>query len=146
MKVLRNDFFFEEVEKIISQGESVEITIRGRSMIPYLRSEIDKVVLTPFNDSELKKGDIVLFHHFGHYLLHRIIKRKENRFIIQGDGIIIKKEEALPSDIIGIVSFIIRPNGKYVSVNSLRHGIYWRFWLFVKPFRRILLAVYNRLP
>ena len=143
MRSLRNDFFFEEVENIISQGESVEILVRGKSMAPYLRDGTDKVVISPVGQTELQKGDIVLFFHSGNYLLHRIIKREESYFIIQGDGNIKNKEKATLSDIRGIVNFRIRPDGKYVSVNNLNHRFYWKSWLFFSPFRRFLLTIYN---
>ena len=144
MKVLKNSFFFEEVEKIINGGESVELLVRGGSMTPYLRDEVDKVVISPLDDSELKTGDIVLFFHSGCHLLHRIIRKREDFFIIQGDGVVKKQEEALLSDIIGVVRNIIRPSGRIVSVNRRSHRLYWRCWLLLRPFRRYLLAT-NRL-
>ena len=143
MRSLRNDFFFEEVEKFISQGESVEILVRGKSMTPYLRDGIDKVVLSPVGQTKLQKGDIVLFYHLGSYLLHRIIRREESHFIIQGDGNIKKQEKATFSDIKGIVKYKIRPDGKCLSVNRLSHRFYWKSWLFFTPFRRYLLAIFN---
>ena len=143
MRSLRNDFFFEEAVKIISQGESVEIFVKGKSMAPYLKDEEDKIVLSPLQPTEPKKGDIVLFLHSEQYLLHRVIKIKENVFITQGDGVIKNQEEISLSNITGIVRFIIRPSGKCVSVNDLNHRIYWRCWLFFRPVRRYLLAVNN---
>ena len=142
MRSIRNDFFFEEVEKQISLGESVEIFVRGRSMAPYLKDGVDKVALSPFEPSELKKGDIVLFFNSGDYFLHRIIKRKENVFTMQGDGNIKTYEEVLLSDIIGIVSFKIDCKGKYINVSRLSHHIYWRCWLLLRPLRRQLLFFY----
>ena len=142
MRCLNNDFLFEEVEKLISQGESVEIFVKGRSMTPYLRDGVDKVALSPIEPSVLKKGDIVLFSYLGNYLLHRIIKRKENVLTIQGDGNIKTREEVLLSEIIGIVSFKIKPSGKYISVSSLSHNLYWRCWFFLRPLRRLLLYFY----
>ena len=143
MKFLRNDFFFEEVENFILQGEHVEILVRGRSMAPYLRDRKDKIVIAPFCPEELKKGDIVLFSHCGSYLLHRIIRRKKNVFITQGDSNIEKQEEVLLPDIIGIVRFKIKPNGQIVSVNRFSHRIYWHCRLFSHPIRRYLLYFYK---
>ena len=143
MKVLQNSFFFEEVEKIINGGESVELLVRGGSMTPYLRDEVDKVVISPLDDSVLKTGDIVLFFHSGCHLLHRIIRKKGDFFFIQGDGVVKKQEEVAPSDIIGIVSSIIRPSGRIVSVNHRSYTLFWRCWLLLRPFRRYLLAAYR---
>ena len=145
MKVLQNEFFFEEVKRIISQGESVEIIVKGGSMTPYLRDEVDKVVLTPFEPSELKKGDIVLYYNTGKYMLHRIVKRINNNFIIQGDGILNKQDNVALSDIVGIVRFIIRPSGKYYSINRPSYRIYWHLWHFFRPFRRYMIAIYRKI-
>ena len=145
MRTLPNDFFFEEIKEIISQGESVEILVRGNSMSPYLRDKKDKVVIAPLKDTTPQKGDIILFFHSGQYLLHRVIKKKENYFIVQGDGIVKKQENVLLTDIIGIVRYIIHPSGKCVSVNCRSHLIYWRFWLLIRPFRSFFLSIYMKL-
>jgi Peptidase S24-like. len=145
MKVLQNDFFFEEVKRIISTGESVEILVKGCSMSPYLKDGIDKVVLGPVNLLDINRGDIVLFSFSNSCLLHRIIKRKGDHLIIQGDGNLIKKENVLLSDIIGVVRFIIRPSGKCVSVDKPTHKLYWHCWLLLRPFRHFLFVVHKKL-
>ena len=144
MKVLQNDFFFEEVKRIISTGESVEILVKGGSMSPYLRDGIDKVVLGPVKLLDINRGDIVLFSYSNSYLLHRIIKRKGEQLIIQGDSNLIKKENVILSDILGVVRFIIRPSGKCVSVDKTIHKIYWYCWLLLRPFRCFLFTVYKK--
>jgi len=143
MKALDNNLFFEEVKRIISEGASVEILVRGKSMTPYLKDGIDTVVIAPFEPSELKKGDVVLFFNANGYFLHRIIKRKGNSFTIQGDGVVKKQEETSLSDIIGIVRFVIRRSGRSVSVNRWSHIVYWKSWLFFRTLRRYLLVIYR---
>ena len=60
---LSNKIFFAEVERLISEGENVTITLKGHSMRPWLRSERHKVVLRPYTIGEVKIGDIVLFRY-----------------------------------------------------------------------------------
>jgi hypothetical protein len=145
MKPIPNDLFFKEVERMLSSGENVELRVNGVSMQPYLRDGKDVVVLSPLSSTGLTKGQIVLFRYHDRYLLHRIVKCKEKDLVMQGDGSYNCKEEALPSDVIGIVHTIIRPNGKTVSTSSFWAQLYWRCWYFLRPVRRYLLAIYKRI-
>jgi signal peptidase I len=143
MNPIPNDLFFKEVELLLSNGKDVELRVKGVSMQPYLRDGKDVVVLSPFSPTDLVKGKIVLLRYHDRYLLHRIVRCREERLIFQGDGAN-GKEEALPSDVIGIVNTVIRPNGRTVSTSSFPAQAYWRCWYFLRPFRRYLLAIYNK--
>ena len=144
MTVISKDLFFKEAESLLSSGKPVELRVTGTSMHPYLRGNGNEIIIVnAFSPEELKVGQIVLFRHEGSYIFHRIIKKKDDSFIIQGDGVVKKQEEALLSDIIGVVRTIIRPSGKSVSVDLRSHRLYWRCWLLLRPFRRYLLAAYR---
>ncbi|MDR3273530.1 MAG: S24/S26 family peptidase [Flavobacteriaceae bacterium] len=138
MKSIPNELFFKEIENIISAGNEVELRVKGISMLPYLRSNIDIVILSPLKIRELKKGQIVLFRYKGKHLLHRIIKINGEELVIQGDGNF-GREEARISDIIGVVTAVIRSNGKKVSVERFQDQIYWKIWIALRPARRYLL-------
>ena len=140
MITLPNKLFFEEIEEIIATGNPVTFKVKGNSMRPYLRNEKDAVILSPFRPEELLPGTIVLFRYHNKHTLHRIIKIKNDLLIIQGDGVCKRCEEAQKSDVIGIVSRIIRPNGKQVSPAGYLSRIYWRCWRFLRPVRRYLLG------
>jgi hypothetical protein len=145
MKPIPNELFFKEVERLLSNGENVELRVQGVSMQPYLRDGKDAVILSPFSPAELSKGKVVLFRYHERYLLHRIVKYKGKKLIIQGDGVCKNQEEVLPSDVIGIVNTIICPNGKTISTSSFSTQVYWRCWYFLRPFRRYLLTIYNKI-
>ena len=140
MKKLPKKAIIEEVEQIISTGKTVELKVEGNSMRPYLRGGKDVIVVSPFQAEDLKPGTIVLFRYRNDYIFHRIIKIKNDVLIIQGDGTYKQYEEAQKSDVIGIVSRIIRPSGKQVSTNTYLSGFYWRCWRFLRPVRRYLLG------
>ncbi|MDR1056227.1 MAG: S24/S26 family peptidase [Prevotellaceae bacterium] len=144
MKLIPNEAYFAEIADMLSDGQSVQLRVKGGSMRPYLRNEKDIVVLSPFNPFKLKKGRIVLFKYRNRYLLHRIVKCENNRFMIQGDGVCKASEKALPSDVIGMVDTIIRPGKKTVPANSLCAMLYWKIWLFAIPIRRYLLVFYDK--
>jgi signal peptidase I len=143
MKSLPNKPFFDEIEEIISRGNTVTLKVKGGSMRPYLRNEKDIVVLSPFRPVNLKQGAIVLFRYHNKHLLHRIIEIENDTLIIQGDGVYRGYEKALRSDVIGIVHYIIRPDGKPVSTGNYFSLVYWRCWRFLRPLRRYLLGVYD---
>jgi len=145
MKPIPKHILIEEVEKLISTGQTVELKVEGRSMRPYLRGGKDVIVLFPVQPADLKRGDIVLFCYHNNYIFHRIVKIENDNLLIQGDGICKHYEKALKSDVIGIVQQIIRPDGKKFSTHNFSSKIYWNCWFFFRPLRRYLLAFYDRL-
>ncbi|MCL1867475.1 MAG: S24/S26 family peptidase [Paludibacter sp.] len=144
MKVIPNNLFFSEIEKILSAGENVSITVKGRSMTPLLRSGRDVVVLSSADEKSLAVGQIVLFRYNDRHLLHRIIKIDAEKLVIQGDGVR-STEIATRADVIGVVVAIIRKSGKKITLPNRWENLYFRLWLLLKPFRRYLLTTYRRL-
>lgn len=84
---LSNKLFFSWVEEEIAAGRSVRFSVKGYSMMPLLRSEVDEVELEPVdsnrchsseecNGKAIKVGDILLFRYLGQHILHRVIDVK----------------------------------------------------------------------
>ena len=84
---LSNKIFFGWVEEEVAAGRSVRFSVKGYSMMPLLRSEVDEVDLEPldFNNcgsskgcgsKSIKVGDILLFRYLGQHILHRVIDVK----------------------------------------------------------------------
>jgi len=144
MWVIPNNEFFGNVEQLLSEGKSVELLCFGSSMQPYLRGDGKEVIVaSPFSPEELLPGTIVLFRYNGRYICHRIVGRKEEKLLIQGDGVVKKQEKIPVSDVIGIIRTIIRKNKKPVSTQTKAAQCYLRCWLFLSPIRRYLLRVYR---
>jgi len=144
MRVIPNDIFFENVEQMLSEGKNVELRCFGSSMRPYLRGDGSEVIIaSPFSPDELIPGTIVLFRHHGKYICHRLVRRKEEKLLIQGDGVVKKQEQVLVSDVIGIIRSIIRQNKEPVSTQTKAAQRYWRFWLRLSPVRKYLLYIYR---
>lgn len=143
MKALPNDVFFAWVEAELAGGRPVRIRMKGVSMHPLLRNGKDEVVLYPFVPEALQPMDVVLFRYRGKHLLHRILQRKGERLLIQGDGSYVAKEECTVADVLGIVKEIHRPSGKVLSVNSFRWRWLSRLWVGLGLFRPFFLRVYN---
>ncbi|MCQ2162684.1 MAG: S24/S26 family peptidase [Bacteroidales bacterium] len=135
---LPNEEFFSTVEELLAEGKSVSMKPKGNSMIPFIRSGRDTVVLSPLT-REVQVGDIVLFVIAGRHILHRVFSIDGDFLTIMGDGNIRGKEHCSRADVVAVVTEIIR-EGSTVG-KAPGKGRLWRFLL---PFRRIILAVYRR--
>ena len=144
MRLIPSSVFFENIEQMLSEGKSVELRCFGRSMNPYLRGDGSEIIVaSPFSPDELVPGTIVLFRYYGKYVCHRIIRRKGDRLLIQGDGTISKREKVPVSDVIGIIHTVIRRNKKPVFTQTKTAQLYWRCWLCLSPVRKYLLRAYR---
>lgn len=143
---LSNELFFAEVEQLISQGESVTITIKGNSMRPWLQNSKHKVIVRPLADSILQCGDIALFRYKGKHILHRVVKIENDKITFSGDGNIGIKEQASKDDVIALVESIITPSGRVIECNSNEWKTKSKLWLALPQFaRRIILGILRRL-
>ena len=124
--------------------KSVTFIVRGFSMRPFLENGRDKVILAP--PCEPKIGDVVLAEiREQTYALHRVIKIADGIYTMRGDGNPLWMTEDFTQDrIIGIAAGFIR-KGKEVSTSSRKWRWYSAVWNALKPFRRILLAIYRRI-
>jgi hypothetical protein len=143
---LSNELFFAEVEQLISQGESVTITIKGNSMRPWLQNSKHKVIVSPLADSILQCGDIALFRYKGKHILHRVVEIENDKITFSGDGNIGIKEQASKDDVIALVESIITPSGRVIECNSNEWKTKSKLWLALPQFaRRIILGILRRL-
>ena len=111
---------FEEVSKIVAEGGMVTITAVGYSMNPGIVHMRDQITLGPWTDSDIRPGTVALVRDLrGNIVLHRIIKRKGNHILLEGDGNIGQKEKATLDEIAGIMHSITRKNRIITSKNLL---------------------------
>jgi signal peptidase I len=144
MNVIADESYFEGIEKLLSEGNKVELRCTGNSMHPYLRGDGKEIIIvSSFSRDELKPGEIILFRYYGKFICHRIIQRKGEIFVIQGDGVCKNKEQVKVPHIIGIVHTLIRPNRNPEPTQSAGARVYWRWWYFLRPVRRYLLIIYR---
>ena len=145
MKSIPNEIFFSWVEAEINEGRSVRFRLKGYSMLPLLRNNMDEVVLSPCRGDSLAPMDTVLFKYKGRHLLHRIIRREGDRLLIQGDGSYINKEECSVNDVIGKVQAIIRPSGKTITVDDWQWRLPSCLWQHAGLLRRPILRLLHRI-
>ena len=125
------------IAALLKEGHPVTIPINGISMEPFLKDGRDYVTLRLYDACKLKRGDVVLARSGGngHIVLHRIVSRKGNLFILQGDGNPLKTEKARIEDIIGKAVSVTRKGKQYSTTGFVWH-LYSAFLSLSSPYRR----------
>ena len=102
-------------------------TNKGTSMMPLLREDRDVMIIERPN-GRLKKYDVPLYKRpNGQYVLHRILKVRENDYVICGDHCVIKEYGITDDQIIGVLTGVIR-DGKQISVTDRGYRFYTHLW------------------
>jgi hypothetical protein len=128
----------QNVEKLLSDGQTIQIEPIGYSMYPLFLPGRDYAILQKADPSSLKRGDVVLYRRkSGMLVLHRIWKRTRLGFYMVGDNQVETEGPLDPSQIIGILVAFIR-KGKEISTNRLTYKIAAGLWLTLRPIRRPL--------
>lgn len=113
-------------------------TIVGNSMSPYLRNRRDIVEIKPVS-GRLKKYDVPLYRRdSGQYVLHRVLKVREQDYVICGDNRHHKEYGITDSHVIGIMTGFYRDN-VYYSVNNRKYRCYVHFICDFFILRKIIL-------
>ena len=136
-RFLPREVLLGEAERLLAEGREVLIVTNGRSMLPFIRGGIDKVLLRRQN--ELKVGDIALARVEGRYIMHRVIAINGQQVTLMGDGNLQgSKEQTTRDEVVGVVMEIITPDGRQ---HKPTRGWLWRKLL---PIRKYLLKIYRK--
>lgn len=142
LKEIPNAEIFNCVIDSINNGDAVQLRVRGNSMYPCLR-EGDIVLLSPFEDADIKPGVVVLFAYGESHLLHRVIFRKDDKLIIQGDNVFSHVEKVKMNNVIAVMKQYKKKNGKVMSSDSC----VWKLCLFRnrirKQIKKIIFTIKN---
>lgn len=135
----------EEIRRLVSEGRTATITVRGNSMNPFLVDRRDKMTLGGFVDNDIRRGAVVLFKDStGDYIIHRIVRRDGDVLTIKGDGNSKKVEKARVRDVIAVMHNIER-KGCIYTPESRTWRVYSYIWMLLSPVRRILLGLWRRI-
>ena len=119
-------------EELLARDGMLVYRTRGRSMEPMLRQDRDLVVIR-IPSSRLRKYDVALYRRGKDYVLHRVIKVLEDRYLIRGDNTFVL--ETVPDDaVIGVLTAFQR-KGRQISANGPGCRFYARFWHGIYPLR-----------
>ena len=118
----------------------------GTSMLPMLKQKKDTVVIEKLK-TKPKVNDVILYQRKNNsYVLHRIIKIKNNSYVIRGDNCFYNEYDITDNDILGILTGFYKDE-KYINCNkNAFYKIYvfvWKYTYYIRFFLRkthIILA------
>lgn len=141
---IENGKFLPEVIKLLDEGHTVTLQLRGFSMRPFLEDNRDKALLAKAKDIQV--GDAVLAETAPkHYVLHRIIKIQGETVTLRGDGNL-GTEVCQVNDVHGyVIGFYRKGRTKLDKTNGIKWRTYSHIWMALYPIRRYLLAAYRRI-
>lgn len=129
--------------EILSQGGSVELTVTGNSMRPMLFDRRSRVRLSAAN--ELRRGDIPLYRRDdGSYVLHRIVAEQGGAYTCCGDNQWRLEPNIRRDQIVAVATHFAR-KGHWRSCDGFCYGLYWRFWVWIRPLRRLIFGGARRM-
>lgn len=139
---LENAAFLPHVTALISEGHTITLPLRGRSMRPFLEDGRDKALLAA--PSDIAMGDAVLAEILpGHYVLHRIIGIDGEKVTLRGDGNLADEYCRLEDIRAKATGFYRKGRTKLDSTNGLKWRLYSVVWTRLYPIRRYLLFAFH---
>ena len=143
---LPNAWLLGEVETLLANDRSVMLKATGNSMLPFIAGGRDSVLVRKVHKVQpLHVGQIVLAHlPDGRYVLHRISRIGGTELPLMGDGNLRERENCHSSDVVGVVTKIIRKD-RYVDSDARLECFMAKAWRQLLPVRRYLLYLYKRL-
>ena len=128
---------FPEMNEILEGGGSVTLNPKGVSMMPLLRQGRDGVILKK-TEASPQKYDIAFYTRpDGQFVLHRIVGKKGDGYVLRGDNQVENEYGVKESQIIAIVTHICR-DGKVISCKSFNYKLYT---YFLRPIRQLKIFV-----
>ncbi|MBR5690122.1 MAG: S24/S26 family peptidase [Prevotella sp.] len=141
---LSNAEFLPEIVKLMDEGHTVTLRLRGFSMRPFLEDNRDKALMTKATNP--KVGDPVLAEiEPKHFVLHRIVQIDGDKVTLRGDGNL-GNEYCTLGDVKGaVIGFYRKGRTTLDRTDGWKWRTYSFFWTRLYPIRRYLLAFYRRI-
>lgn len=139
-----NAILIPEIIKMLNDGHTVTLRLKGFSMRPFLENDRDKALLT--RPTSPKVGDPVLAEiSEGRYVLHRIIRIEQDNVTLLGDGNLTPEACKLSDIKGGIIGFYRKGRDTLDRVDGKKWRVYSWFWMRLRPIRRYLLFIYRHI-
>ena len=131
-------------EEQLAQNGKLIYTNKGDSMMPLIKQDRDLLIIEPAI-GRLKKYDVPLYKRdSGQYVLHRILKVREDDYVICGDNRWVKEYGIQDRHIIGVLTAVVR-DGKEISVNNWKYKLYVHLWCDMFPIRAFIVHAVNKI-
>lgn len=113
-------------DELRKNGKIIHTNV-GTSMMPLLRENRD-VMIIERHDGRLKKYDVPLYKRpDGKYVLHRILKVRDNDYVICGDHCVHREYGVTDDQILGVLTGVIR-DGKLITMDAPLYKLYYHLW------------------
>ena len=127
-------------EQLALHGKLIYTNV-GDSMEPLIRQGRDLLIITAKPEGRLKRYDVPLYKRdSGQYVLHRILKVRQDDYVICGDNRWQREYGITDRHIIGVLTGIVR-DGKEISINDKRYRLYVHLWCDFFYVRAFILMV-----
>lgn len=133
-----NNILLPEIKRLLDAGHQVQFTPKGVSMRPYIEGGRDSVILERLA-RPLRVGDMVLAKIGETYVLHRVVQCRGEQLVLHGDGNLGGSEHCRVSDVLGIVTLILRSGRRPVQPTR---AVLWRHLPLVA--RKYGLKIYRK--
>jgi hypothetical protein len=141
---MENAVLLPEVIRLVDEGHTVTLPLRGFSMRPFLEDGRDKALLRQIAHPEVNQPVLAEIDK-GHYVLHRIVKIDGNHVTLRGDGNI-GVEHCELQDIKALaIGFLRKGRNKPDMITDRKWIFYSSCWTRLLPVRRYLLAFHRHI-
>lgn len=134
--------FYQLAEEQLAEGKPVWMTFGGDSMLPTLRAS-DAILLQPLDDTPPRVGEVLLFHNNGQRVVHRLVSRKGDTYILQGDNNT-GTERVHGADLLARLVKVRHRDRREVAAGSLRWRLASGWRLTVSALRRLAARLFGR--
>ncbi len=143
---MANALLLPEVVRLLEEGHTVTLPLRGFSMRPFLEDGRDKALLKL--PEAIRVGDAVLAEIApGHFVLHRIVDITGECVTLRGDGNLGIEQCRLSDVRATAIGFYRKGRETLDSTSSLKWRVYSWWWTRLLPLRRYLLfALHPHIP
>ena len=143
---MANAQLLPEVVRLLEEGHTVTLPLRGRSMRPFLEDGRDKALLR--KPTAIEVGDAALAEITpGHYVLHRIVSISGEEVILRGDGNLGIERCRLSDVKATAIGFYRKGRETLDRTDGRKWRIYSWWWTKLLPLRRYLLfALHPHIP
>lgn len=131
-----NTLLFGELKPILEEKDVI-LRIKGNSMWPFFKDAKTSVTLRKV--TFIRNKEIYLFKLNDTYVLHRLIKIKDNKLVFRGDGNLGKEYTTKYSLIGQVIGF---ENKKYIKTSSKVYKVKLRLYLLFP--RIIMIKLFKR--
>ena len=143
-KIISTKDLMPLISDILKTAERVRFTVKGNSMYPLIRGNMDEVEVIKCDS--IGKYDIVLYKRpDGAYVLHRVLKKQDGALSIAGDFEQEIEHPVYENQVIAKVDNIIRAGGRVIPCSNKLYKVYCVAWSLALKNRRKILRTLKKL-